>query len=200
MPRKPKLAEDLGLPKHMEARPRKGGGYSYRARMPDGSKIPLGWNLQEALADFHRLRGQFDTPTQPVSPILARHKKGALQRGIAFELTPDDVEQMLLRQAGRCAVTQREFSNEKPAGMRIRPWAASIDRKDSSRGYTADNCRLVCASVNVALNRFGDQMFTELIEALVRRVVREELSAMGVISRQPRFVSHGPKTKTQTPR
>lgn len=171
---------DLALPPYMEARPRKGGGYSYRVKLDDGSKVNLGWNLQDALSEYHRLRGRFDAQDQVASEIWTRHKKGAATRRLAFELSVEDVQQMLDRQAYRCAVTQRPFSNKMPTGQKIRPWAASIDRKNPNLGYTRENCRLVCASVNIALNRFGDQVFTELLEAMVRRVVRSELESLGI--------------------
>lgn len=171
-----KISEALNLPPYMEARKMKRGGYTYRVQMDNGKKIPLGWNLQEALSEYQRLRGRFQDSTQSASEILVRHRKGAKQRRIAFELTLEDVKEMLDRQAGRCAMTQKPFSNERPGGQRIRPWAASIDRIDSTKGYERSNCRLVCASVNVAMNKFGDGAFIELLESLVRRVVLEELT------------------------
>ena len=43
---------------------------------------------------------------------------------------------------------------ERPIhGHRTAPFKASIDRIDSTRGYTRDNCRLVCWFVNQALER-----------------------------------------------
>lgn len=107
--------------------------------------------------------------------LFVRHSKGAKARGIAFELTLQDVQVMLKASRGKCAVTDKPFSNEKPAGYRIRPWAPSIDRIDPRKPYTKENCRVVCAAVNVAMNQFGDALFMGLIEAIVRRVVREEL-------------------------
>lgn len=170
------LAQELNLPPNMEARRLRNGNYSYRVLLNDGSKVNVGWNLQEAMHEYLRLRGPAVDSTQAAAEIWQRHKKSAAQRGLAFELTVDDVREMLDRQGSRCALTQRAFSNEKPAGQRIRPWAASIDRKDATKGYSVNNCRLVCASVNVALNRFGDAAFMELLESMVRRIVREELA------------------------
>lgn len=170
------LAQELNLPPHMEARKLRNGNYSYRVQCKDGSKVNVGWNLQEALTEYQRLRGSANTSNQSAPQIWQRHKKGALSRGLEFHLSIEDVQRMLDLQGSRCALTQRVFSDERPEGQRIKPWAASIDRKDSTKGYTIDNCRLVCASINVALNRFGDQAFMELLEAMVRRVVREEMA------------------------
>lgn len=176
------ISTDLSLPPYMEARVMKNGSYSYRVKLKNGSKVNLGWNLQEALTEYQRLRGRFENHDQVASEIWSRHKRGAARRKLDFDLTANDVQAMLDAQAYRCALTQRPFSNDLPEGQRIRPWAASIDRKDATKGYTKANCRLVCAAVNVALNRFGDQAFTELLEALVRRAVRSELHALGILN------------------
>ena len=173
-------ARALNLPPYMEARPMKSGGYTYRVQLEDGSKVALGWNLQEALTEYQRLRGRFMASDQSAAEILTRHRKGAKRRGLEFSLTVEDVQAMLERQAGRCAVTQKPFNNTKPAGQKIKPWAASLDRKNCDVGYINGNCRLVCASVNIAMNRFGEGAFMELLESMVRRAVREELVALGV--------------------
>lgn len=159
----------------------KSGGYTYRVQLEDGSKVALGWNLQEALSEYQRLRGRFQGSDQSAAEIVTRHRKGAKRRGLEFSLTVEDVQAMLDRQAGRCAVTQKPFNNAKPPGQKIKPWAASLDRKNCAIGYTTDNCRLVCASVNIAMNRFGEGAFMEILEAMVRRSVREELVALGVL-------------------
>jgi hypothetical protein len=168
----------MALPKYMEARPMKRGGTSYRVRLPDGRKVSLGRHLEEALARYAKIMptDQQDGPSL-AGELWARAKKGAAARSIPFDLSEQDVASLVERAGGRCELTRRTFTNEKRPGARIRPWAASIDRRDAEQGYTFGNCRLVCAYVNVALNRFGDALFVELVEAIVRRTVREELAS-----------------------
>lgn len=172
------LARDMNLPPYMEARPLKRGGLTYRVLMPSGRKVSLGWNLDEAMESYKLLRPDASDGVvidKMARELLARHRKGSKQRSIEFLLTLGDVRILIEKHKGRCAITQKEFSNDRPKGSRIRPWAASIDRKDATKGYITGNCRLVCAYVNVAMNQFGDALFVELIESIVRRVVREEL-------------------------
>lgn len=158
------------------------GKYSFRVLNREKKWIPVGWNLEEALELRRKILGEeFSSGDQDPVEIFSRAKKGAVQRGIGFHLTVDDVNEMFRRQSNRCAVTQKPFNNTKPHGQRVRPWAASIDRIDALGEYTTSNCRLVCIFVNIGLNTYGDKMYSELLEHIVRRVVREELARNGVI-------------------
>lgn len=154
----------------------KRGGCSYRVRLPGGKFVPLGWNLEDALATYKRLMPADHKDHDALAAELwARSKKGAAARGLEFLLTPEDVSQLVAESGGKCSVSGRKFNSMKEPGTHMRPWAASIDRKDSNKPYTAENCRLVCASVNVAMNSFGDQVFNAMLAGLVRKIVREEL-------------------------
>jgi hypothetical protein len=75
---------------------------------------------------------------------------------------------MSKRQGHRCIMTGIAF--EPKATKPRNPYAMSVDRIDSSRGYTMDNIRLVCACVNFALHSYGDEVFYRMCEAaLVHR-------------------------------
>ena len=83
---------------------------------------------------------------------------------------------------GRCTVTLLPFSMVRPKGMRIRPWLPSIDRIRSDKSYSADNIRIVCAFVNVALNGFGEHLFTVVLKSLVDAAVKIELAKLGILN------------------
>ena len=38
----------------------------------------------------------------------------------------------------------------------------SLDRIDSSKGYTVENCRLVCTAVNLAMNEWGEDVLERI--------------------------------------
>lgn len=66
-------------------------------------------------------------------------------------------------QGARCALTGIPFDlRVVGVGQARRPFAPSLDRIDSSGGYTRDNTRLVCQAVNFALNAFGEDVFREI--------------------------------------
>jgi hypothetical protein len=157
-------------------------GHSFRLVHPDGRKINLGRDEGEAIRRYTLL---MTPPQPPLPPMLAadvwrRHMRGAKQRGIEFALTMDDAQALLDAGRSRCAVTELPFSMEKPEGLRIRPWAPSIDRIDGRRGYVPGNVRMVCAFVNVAMNGFGERLFLTVLRSLVQAGVAAELHRIGV--------------------
>ena len=91
--------------------------------------------------------------------MIARTKHGAAARGLRFDLTEIDVNNLIKRASGRCEVSRIPFrySKQNPQWSR-NPWGPSIDRIDSRQGYFFDNCRLVCLAVNTALNEWGDDV------------------------------------------
>jgi len=76
---------------------------------------------------------------------LKRYKKRASKKGIKFKLT----EKWLLEELkiGKCAVTGIPFKL-KPKNSTLNSYLPSIDRIDSNKGYTEDNCQLVIIGYN----------------------------------------------------
>jgi hypothetical protein len=68
--------------------------------------------------------------------------------------------------AGTCEVTGLPFGNVDSGHD---PRAPSIDRLDSSLGYTPDNCRLVVWVYNRAKFIWTDAVILEMARALVAR-------------------------------
>lgn len=71
-----------------------------------------------------------------------------------------------IAQDGACAVSGMQMTKDR---AKRSPHAPSIDRIDSEKGYTPDNCRLVCYIVNCAKNMFTDLEFLEMCEAVTRK-------------------------------
>lgn len=158
-------------------------GASYRYAPKVGAKVNLGSDLDDALRRYYLLI-QPAPPFDPREESLAsrmwhRHRKGAKQRGIEYLITSDDIARKMAEQSYRCAVTCLPFSDEKPHGVRIRPWLPSVDRINSRASYTPGNIRIVCAFVNVAMNGFGDEFFKAVLGPLIDAAVKAELHKLG---------------------
>jgi hypothetical protein len=73
------------------------------------------------------------------------------------------IKQLWESQNGTCAILghpltlpSHVFTNHN--------YLASIDRLDNSKGYTKDNVRIVCASINYVRNKFNDDHLFEFIQ------------------------------------
>jgi hypothetical protein len=84
-------------------------------------------------------------------------------------MTKEEFGKLWDRAGGRCELTALEFNVDQVGNCVKRPWAPSVDRRDNSKGYEFDNCRLVCTAVNLALNEFGDETLIKIARALVSR-------------------------------
>lgn len=79
-------------------------------------------------------------------------RRSAKKRGLKFDLTVEWIEEKL--KLGLCELTNLTFS----FGVR-NAYTPSIDRKDSSKGYTKDNCRVILWALNAAFNEWGEGIF-----------------------------------------
>lgn len=87
---------------------------------------------------------------------VARSRANAKgRRQLEHTLTWDDVKVMLDTTGWRCAVTGTPLSLAEVGPRKLRPYAPSIDRIDSDKGYVPGNCRVVCAAANMAMNAWG---------------------------------------------
>lgn len=73
-------------------------------------------------------------------------KCSAKSRNISFNITIEQVWNLFLKQGRRCALTGEELTFKKR--NKDRNGTASLDRIDSSKGYTKDNCQWVHKKVN----------------------------------------------------
>jgi hypothetical protein len=93
-------------------------------------------------------------------------KKRAKTKNLEFSIDFDWLWNQYGLQEGKCILTGISFTKERNKyGERFSfPFSVSIDRIDSSQGYTKQNTRLVCTIVNLALNRFGDEAFKQMCD------------------------------------
>lgn len=101
--------------------------------------------------------------------LYRQARKNALTRNIPFTLTRGEFDALLARADGRCMISgiQFEFVYEGTASRR--PYAPSLDRIDSMKGYTAGNVRLVCVAVNLAMNQWGLDVLMRIARNIMER-------------------------------
>lgn len=91
-------------------------------------------------------------------------KERAKVRGWEFSITREWLRQRL--DVGVCEATGLRFNSGEFKGVgKADPFSASLDRKDSAKGYTSENCRLVLWGFNMALSQWGQDIYAEIAQA-----------------------------------
>lgn len=98
-------------------------------------------------------------------PMFLNAERRALGRR-TFTMTPEDLRKAWRRSEGRCEVSGIEFDLDAAIERVKKPFAPSLDRIDSARGYEPGNIRLVCMIVNFAMSSWGEEPLMQLAEAL----------------------------------
>ena len=113
--------------------------------------------------------------------IIPRSRQRAALAGMLHSIPDGFGEILYRRQNGLCAVTGLEFSlREFPNVLVKHPFAPSLDRRSSHRGYEPDNVRLVCIAVNFGMGQWGQELYLTFARAAVEFEHRLERSEPGV--------------------
>lgn len=95
--------------------------------------------------------------------LWKKAKQRATKAGRDFAITIDDVER-LLSSSTVCPYTRVPYENTSGSGRS--PWAASLDRKDSTKGYTLDNVEITSLWWNLAKSNWPPEVLERAIAGL----------------------------------
>ena len=94
---------------------------------------------------------------------LARWSKWrAKKRGLEYDLSYEWIRQKIVE---GCPVTGRSFELKKG---KIRAFGPSLDRINSSKGYTKQNTRVVCLWYNLAKSNWDNSFIQKVIKETVQ--------------------------------
>lgn len=82
-----------------------------------------------------------------------------------FDLTLEWIENKILN--GFCEITNLPFSLNKNTEYRVNPFYPSLDKINPKKGYTMDNCRLVCYIYNIAKGEYSDEILLTFAKKLI---------------------------------
>lgn len=94
----------------------------------------------------------------------------AQHRKMNFDLTREWVEQRL--RAGRCEASGIALELDVVGRRNAHPFAPSIDRRDSSLGYTQSNCQVVVFIHNQAVGRWGTAALHKYMKGYLKNRVK----------------------------
>jgi hypothetical protein len=95
-----------------------------------------------------------------------RFKINAEMRGIFWDLTIDNIADLMESQDFRCALSGEPI--EFPDFGNYQKSPASIDRIDSSKGYIKDNIQLVTRKVNMMKQSYSQEEFIEVCKKVAK--------------------------------
>lgn len=105
------------------------------------------------------------------SDFFTKIRQGALKRSMVFDLTPKDIYDKYIEQDKKCifsgielVFTQRRLRKKEQVvvGQKQERGSASVDRIDSSKGYTKDNIQITHKHINLMKRDHSDDYFIEL--------------------------------------
>ncbi len=134
-----------------------------------GRGTPQGWVaiVDKACAD----------KTSWAYKMFARSKSRSADHGRQNTLTLTQFTNLLYRSNGKCQVTGIEFTDRLYGNSKVRPLSPSLDRIDSAEGYRFENCRIVCAAVNIAMNSWGSDVFRDIaLGYVMHRVLGDSMT------------------------
>ena len=138
-----------------------------RRQVAGGATLEQARKVQCGFGHITRAK-QHTMPPGFAAALWKRAQTNARTKGVPFTITREDVARMIEAADGRCPLAGIAF-DYAPVAQRFRPWAPSLDRLVPALGYTRDNCRVVCAYINLAQNEFGEETLLAVARALLRQ-------------------------------
>lgn len=99
---------------------------------------------------------------------FTRFRNYAKKKDNCFEINPEDIWKIFLKQGKVCALSGKSIDFVRRGSNGHAEYLASIDRIDSSIGYTLDNIQLVHKDVNIMKNAFRQEHFIEMCKAVAK--------------------------------
>ena len=103
------------------------------------------------LANNSQWKGYKTIPGKVISKLTREAKR----RNITINITIQDIYNKLQEQNGKCALTNLDVDF-------IKNKLASVDRIDSSKGYSIDNIQIVHKDINIMKNAFDEEHFINM--------------------------------------
>lgn len=150
----------------------KDGRHSWCSLCYNAYRREKGYNSKYRSADYSRSRRAWDPHRKTIrgraSVLLSSAMKRAISKDLEFDLDLDWVAEKLDPMV--CEATGITLSMEIPDGHRIGRRSPSLDRIDSTKGYTKDNTQITCVMYNQAKS---DSCHEDVV-AMARSLMKKE--------------------------
>lgn len=93
--------------------------------------------------------------------------RGAKERNIPFLITREEALALFVQQDRKCALTGLKLKLNRDSNEPYSATTASLDRIDSSKGYTIDNVQWVHKVINIMKNDHSQSEFVDWCRKVV---------------------------------
>lgn len=121
-------------------------------------------NSYKALDNKNKVRKE--TLSGFLDALIHASRHSAKVNSYKFNIGSNFLYELYKKQNGLCALSGIKLTILSNRTKRINNFNISIDRIDSSKGYTKDNIHLVCASINVMKLDHSTKEFVDLCKAV----------------------------------
>jgi len=125
-------------------------------------------NYKDGNSDILKKHWENNTSLDDYSPYRF-HLRASNRRQKFNNLSLEHLKEVWDSQEGRCPYSglkmildKRSLSKDRPRNLKN----ASLDRRDSSKGYEQGNVQFVCMALNFAKSDFSDEQFREFLKEL----------------------------------
>jgi hypothetical protein len=114
-----------------------------------------------------------------INIIYRELKYNARNRNKEFRITKDDIKELYEKQQGNCAVSGVKMTHIRNTGdgRCKNPRNISVDRIDSSKGYTKDNIQLICSAANTIKWDLDQEEFFAICELITNYQHSKKMSS-----------------------
>lgn len=106
---------------------------------------------------------------QEVNSLWHSCRGGAKRKGLIFDITRDDICDLLKSQEYKCAGSGMVFNFSTESSSSRRPFAMSVDRINSEDGYHRNNIQITTVIFNLAKADWEDEDFISLCKMVAGR-------------------------------
>ena len=99
--------------------------------------------------------------------LSCKHNCNKRSKNLVFAITEKDIIELYYKQYGKCALSGQILTKIALEDKGINKYNVSIDRINSSKGYTKDNIQLVGSIINIMKNDIDEKDFILFVSSIV---------------------------------
>lgn len=107
------------------------------------------------------------TLSRKLTYLIINSRYRSKKSGIDHSIDCKFLRNLFEEQSGKCALSGFEMTIQGKRGTNDYWHSVSLDRIDSSGGYTPDNVQLVCTGVNYMKKDMSDDLFRQFCKGVV---------------------------------